>query len=138
MGLGVLTRPTPPPSEAFLRTPRLQVVSGYVGNKSAIFPMQLLGLDVDPIYTVQVGGGPPLLRSGFAFVQQGAAQTIAQLAAADVLLVIFLQFSNHTGFPLFKGTVRGPAAWRYSACGAGRARRCVLNAAATDSLMPAC
>lgn len=25
------------------------VVHGYVGNKSAVFPLQLLGLDVDPV-----------------------------------------------------------------------------------------
>lgn len=30
------------------------VVSGYVGNKSAIFPLQLLGFDVDPINSVQL------------------------------------------------------------------------------------
>ncbi|GJD10009.1 V-type proton ATPase catalytic subunit A [Galdieria sulphuraria] len=29
------------------------VVSGYVGNKAAVFPLQLLGFDVDPIHTVQ-------------------------------------------------------------------------------------
>ncbi|KAE9153373.1 hypothetical protein PF006_g2496 [Phytophthora fragariae] len=29
------------------------VVQGYVGNKSAVFPLQLLGLDVDPINSVQ-------------------------------------------------------------------------------------
>ncbi|CAH1967132.1 unnamed protein product [Acanthoscelides obtectus] len=29
------------------------VVSGYVGNKSAVFPMQLLGLEVDFINSVQ-------------------------------------------------------------------------------------
>ncbi|CAD7949497.1 unnamed protein product [Amoebophrya sp. A120] len=29
------------------------VVHGYVGNKSAIFPLQLLGFDVDPINSVQ-------------------------------------------------------------------------------------
>ena len=45
------------------------VVHGHVGNKSAVFPMQLLGLDVDPINSVQ--------------------------------------FSNHTGYPHFKGQVRG-------------------------------
>ena len=28
------------------------VVSGYVGNKSATFPLQLLGFDVDPLNTV--------------------------------------------------------------------------------------
>lgn len=29
------------------------VVHGYVGNKAAVFPLQLLGFDVDPVYTVQ-------------------------------------------------------------------------------------
>lgn len=29
------------------------VVHGYVGNKSAVFPLQLLGFDVDPILSVQ-------------------------------------------------------------------------------------
>ncbi|XP_050212061.1 pyridoxal kinase [Mercurialis annua] len=42
-------------------------VQGYVGNKSAVFPLQLLGFDVDPINSVQ--------------------------------------FSNHTGYPSFKGQV---------------------------------
>ncbi|KAM7516359.1 hypothetical protein LguiA_005942 [Lonicera macranthoides] len=42
-------------------------VQGYVGNKSAVFPLQLLGYDVDPINSVQ--------------------------------------FSNHTGYPTFKGQV---------------------------------
>jgi len=43
------------------------VVSGYVGNKSASFPLQLLGFEVDTINSVQ--------------------------------------FSNHTGYPVFKGQV---------------------------------
>lgn len=43
------------------------VVSGYVGNRSAMFPLQLLGFDVDCVNSVQ--------------------------------------FSNHTGYPLVKGTV---------------------------------
>jgi len=30
------------------------VVHGYVGNKAAVFPLQLLGFDVDPVYSVQV------------------------------------------------------------------------------------
>ena len=29
------------------------VVSGYVGNKCAVFPLQLHGFDVDPILSVQ-------------------------------------------------------------------------------------
>lgn len=45
------------------------VVSGYVGNRAAVFPLQVLGFDVDSINTVQ--------------------------------------FSNHTGYPLFKGVVLG-------------------------------
>ncbi|KAL4582447.1 hypothetical protein LXL04_006996 [Taraxacum kok-saghyz] len=49
-------------------------VQGYVGNKSAVFPLQLLGYDVDPIMSVQ--------------------------------------FSNHTGYPTFKGQVlNGKQLW---------------------------
>ncbi|XP_031110320.1 pyridoxal kinase [Ipomoea triloba] len=49
-------------------------VQGYVGNKSAVFPLQLLGYDVDPINSVQ--------------------------------------FSNHTGYPTFKGQVlNGEQLW---------------------------
>lgn len=43
------------------------VVHGYVGNRCAVFPLQLLGYDVDFINSVQ--------------------------------------FSNHTGYPLWKGTI---------------------------------
>ncbi|XP_050941272.1 pyridoxal kinase-like [Cucumis melo] len=42
-------------------------ISGYVGNKSAVLPLQLLGYDLDPINSVQ--------------------------------------FSNHAGYPTFKGQV---------------------------------
>jgi pyridoxine kinase len=28
-------------------------MQGYVGNKAAVFPLQLLGFDVDPINSVQ-------------------------------------------------------------------------------------
>ncbi|GJP31177.1 hypothetical protein CLOM_g9837 [Closterium sp. NIES-68] len=42
-------------------------VQGYVGNKAAVFPLQLLGFDVDPINSVQ--------------------------------------FSNHTGYPTWKGQI---------------------------------
>lgn len=42
-----------------MSTPRVlsiqsSVVHGYVGNKCAIFPLQLLGFDVDPVFSVQV------------------------------------------------------------------------------------
>ncbi|KAL3142564.1 hypothetical protein ABBQ38_002883 [Trebouxia sp. C0009 RCD-2024] len=50
------------------------VVHGHAGNKSAVFPLQLLGFDVDPINSVQ--------------------------------------FSNHTGYPTFKGKVmNGQELW---------------------------
>eukprot|EP01026_Neomeris_dumetosa_P025870 TRINITY_DN21217_c1_g2_i1.p2 TRINITY_DN21217_c1_g2~~TRINITY_DN21217_c1_g2_i1.p2 ORF type:complete len:186 (-),score=20.36 TRINITY_DN21217_c1_g2_i1:44-526(-) len=50
------------------------VVSGYVGNKCAVFPLQLLGFEVDYINSVQ--------------------------------------FSNHTGYPEFKGQVlKGDDLW---------------------------
>ncbi|XP_057989659.1 pyridoxal kinase isoform X3 [Hevea brasiliensis] len=49
-------------------------VHGYVGNKSAVFPLEILGFDVDPIHSVQ--------------------------------------FSNHTGYPSFKGQVlNGQQLW---------------------------
>lgn len=36
----------------FLLWRRLSL-QGYVGNKSAVFPLQILGFDVDPINSVQ-------------------------------------------------------------------------------------
>lgn len=40
------------------------VVHGYVGNKAAVFPLQLLGFDVDPVYSVQLSNhtGYPLIK----------------------------------------------------------------------------
>ncbi len=64
------------------------MVSGYVGNKAAVLPLQLLGFDVDPLLTVQ--------------------------------------FSNHTGYPSFRGTVGAREARRWgpgSACGGGAPER---------------
>ena len=41
------------------------VVSGYVGNKSATFPLQLLGFEVDAINSVQVQHYLDLFFSAF-------------------------------------------------------------------------
>jgi pyridoxine kinase len=54
------TRSAHPSSSSSSPSPRVlsiqsSVVHGYVGNKAAVFPLQLLGFDVDPVYTVQVG-----------------------------------------------------------------------------------
>ncbi|KAJ3355193.1 hypothetical protein GGF32_002126 [Allomyces javanicus] len=40
------------------------VVHGHVGNKAATFPLQLLGVDVDPLHTVEVANhsGYPLIK----------------------------------------------------------------------------
>ena len=45
------------------------VVSGYVGNRAATFPLQLLGHDVDVINTVQFSNhtGKPGLPTCFAY-----------------------------------------------------------------------
>ncbi|XP_030753615.1 pyridoxal kinase [Sitophilus oryzae] len=50
------------------------VVSGYVGNKSAVFPMQLLGFDVDFINSVQFSN-----HTGYKFVK-GQVLTEKELA----------------------------------------------------------
>uniref|UniRef100_A0A7S3QUY8 pyridoxal kinase n=1 Tax=Dunaliella tertiolecta TaxID=3047 RepID=A0A7S3QUY8_DUNTE len=57
--------PAQPASSPRVLSIQSHVVHGYVGNKCAVFPLQLLGFEVDPIYSVQ--------------------------------------FSNHTGYPSFKG-----------------------------------
>ena len=42
-----------PPDGSRVLSIQSSVVHGYVGNKSAVFPLQLLGYDVDPIHSVQ-------------------------------------------------------------------------------------
>ena len=42
------------PNELRVLSIQSHVVSGYVGNKSATFPLQLLGFEVDAINSVQV------------------------------------------------------------------------------------
>jgi hypothetical protein len=39
--------------KSVMRSIQSHTVHGYVGNKAAVFPMQLLGFDVDPINSVQ-------------------------------------------------------------------------------------
>ena len=46
------TPPLPPPSSRVLSI-QSHVVHGYVGNKSAVFPLQLLGFEVDVVNSVQ-------------------------------------------------------------------------------------
>lgn len=52
------------------------VVSGYVGNKSAVFPLQLLGMEVDPCNSVQFSN-----HTGYAGGFAGERLTGEQLGA---------------------------------------------------------
>ena len=102
-------------------------VHGYVGNKSAVFPMQTLGLEVDFVNSVQAripaprvclrtcllgarGRGPP--RASAARVPALPALPLQAPCAASTacaihaslrpcVCVCVLQFSNHTGYPSF-------------------------------------
>jgi pyridoxine kinase len=42
-----------PPDGSRILSIQSSTVHGYVGNKSAVFPLQLLGFDVDPVHSVQ-------------------------------------------------------------------------------------
>lgn len=62
------------PSNGRVLSIQSHTVQGYVGNKAAVFPLQLLGFDVDPINSVQ--------------------------------------FSNHTGYPVWRGQIlNGDELW---------------------------
>jgi pyridoxine kinase len=41
------------------------LLKGYVGNKAAVFPLQLLGFDVDPINSVQFSNHTGTVTFGF-------------------------------------------------------------------------
>lgn len=59
------------------------VVHGHVGNKSAIFPMQLLGLDVDPVRAAGPDAASGLLtRSTELSPRTGCGRPAASSAAA--------------------------------------------------------
>lgn len=62
------------------------VVSGYVGNKCAVFTLQLLGFDVDPINAVQFSnhGSYPTVR-GSRTTRQQLTELIEGLKANDLL-----------------------------------------------------
>jgi pyridoxine kinase len=62
------------------------VVSGYVGNKAAVFPLQLLGFDVSPINTVQFSNhtGYPT-RTGTVMNGQELADIVDGLHANGLL-----------------------------------------------------
>ena len=54
------------------------VVSGYVGNKCTVFPLQLHGLDVDAINSVQISnhGGYPEGENGQYLDENGLQDLI--------------------------------------------------------------
>uniref|UniRef100_A0A383WI31 pyridoxal kinase n=1 Tax=Tetradesmus obliquus TaxID=3088 RepID=A0A383WI31_TETOB len=62
------------------------VVHGYVGNKAAVFPLQLLGFDVDPVYTVQFSNhtGYPVIK-GHVFDGGHLRELLAGLATNGLI-----------------------------------------------------
>jgi pyridoxal/pyridoxine/pyridoxamine kinase len=65
----------------------LFVTFGCFGSKAAVFPLQLLGSDVDPVYTVQVGVLLPRMLHPYAVclfqsMRQQCACVVALLPAA--------------------------------------------------------
>jgi pyridoxine kinase len=63
-----------PPSPPRVLSIQSHVVHGYVGNKAAVFPLQLLGLDVDFINSVQFSS-----HTGYAHFPFGQVLNDAQL-----------------------------------------------------------
>lgn len=114
-------RPNPP----FLQRPQSHVVYGYVGNKAATLPLQLLGFDVDPIMSVQVGlvdmkckhapvphallplahsaPAPAAAAADAARSARKAHRPRRPLSRPSAVRRPPLQFSNHTGYPTVKG-----------------------------------
>ena len=70
-------------------------VSGYVGNKSAIFPLQLLGVDVDPINSVHFSN-----HTGYAIVR-------GQRLQAEELLTIMDGLTQNDFLPLYTEILTG-------------------------------
>ncbi|XP_064972496.1 pyridoxal kinase isoform X2 [Musa acuminata AAA Group] len=80
-------------------------VQGYVGNKAAVFPLQLLGYDVDPINSVQFSNhtGYPTFR-GQVLNGQQLCDLIEGLAANDLLYYTHL-LTGYIGSVSFLDTV---------------------------------
>ncbi|XP_076906313.1 pyridoxal kinase-like [Bidens hawaiensis] len=78
-------------------------VQGYVGNKSAVFPLQLLGYDVDPIMSVQFSNHTGKLIV-FTYLILSQCQIIN--------LYMVYQLKYIAGYPTFKGQVlNGKQLW---------------------------
>lgn len=80
------TPPPPAPAKAQAQQPRRvlsvqsSVVRGYVGNKCAVLPLQLHGLDVDPLHSVQLSNHTGYPRvSGHRFSAEHAEGVFAAL-----------------------------------------------------------
>lgn len=63
-----MSAPPPPPKRERVRVLSVQshVVSGYVGNKVAVFALQLLGADVDVLNTCQLSNHTGACPAGAA------------------------------------------------------------------------
>jgi pyridoxine kinase len=77
------------------------VVSGYVGNKAATFPLQVLGYDVDCINSVQFSNHTGMCQVFRTGVLSHAARVCAVASFGCRRVGNSLIFS--TGFPTWKG-----------------------------------
>ncbi len=77
------------------------VVHGYVGNKCAVFPLQLHGFDVDPVNSVQFSNHAG--KTACAFAVSGSLILWVDQSILSML---------YTGYPSHQGTVmNGEELW---------------------------
>ncbi|PHT56806.1 Pyridoxal kinase [Capsicum baccatum] len=78
-------------------------IQGYVGNKSAVFPLQLLGYDVDPINSLENSAGYPTFK-GQVLNGEQLWELIEGLEANDLLYYTHL-LTGYIGSVSFLNTV---------------------------------
>nr|KAJ0210774.1 hypothetical protein LSAT_V11C400217530 [Lactuca sativa] len=84
-------------------------VQGYVGNKSAVFPLQLLGYDVDPIMSVQFSNHTGKFR---VLLFTSLNTPTFRVIFVNFNLSMTKQQQIFTGYPTFKGQVlNGKQLW---------------------------
>ena len=79
------------------------VVHGYVGNRCAVFPLQLLGFDVG----LHAHENQILLQMLLPLMTSQGDPPVSRLLVVQVDFFNSVQFSNHTGYPSWKGQIMG-------------------------------
>ena len=79
------------------------VVHGYVGNRCAVFPLQLLGFDV----SLHAHKPQSFCIAADAPITSQGKPPVSRLVVVQVDFFNSVQFSNHTGYPSWKGQIMG-------------------------------